>query len=207
MNAAQSQGVDVLTASQWLETNQALLVDVREPAEHAGLHIPGAHLLPLSRIKQTPAPEHADRKLIVHCKAGGRSKQACQTWAETSSGPIYWLEGGIEAWQQAGLPTQKSISAPRLDVQRQLQLVIGLGGLIGLTLGLLVSPWFFTIAFIFAGGLTMAGITGLCPLAMIIARMPWNQRGQASAMPLPPAVDQPINECLSKACALPSSKR
>jgi rhodanese-related sulfurtransferase len=46
--------IDATTLNAWLEAGEAVLVDVREPAEHAGEHIAGAQLLPLSRFDAAP---------------------------------------------------------------------------------------------------------------------------------------------------------
>mgnify|MGYP002636212058 FL=1 len=73
-------GVNAQTLSQWLNSNDAVLVDVRETNEHQSERIEGSRNLPLSMITLNEAylPEHKDKKLVVHCLAGGRSAMACQ---------------------------------------------------------------------------------------------------------------------------------
>jgi hypothetical protein len=63
----------------------------------------------------------------------------------------------------------------RLPVDRQVQLIAGTMVLIGVTLGTLVNPWFLVIAAFFGAGLTFAGATGTCGLALLLLRMPWNR--------------------------------
>jgi hypothetical protein len=46
--------------------------------------------------------------------------------------------------------------------------------LTGIGLGLVVSPWFLALAAFFGAGLTFAGATGTCGLALLLMRMPWN---------------------------------
>ncbi len=173
--------VDALTARQWLDAGQAVLVDVREPAEHASAHIADATLLPLGQLQADRLPDHAGKKLVIHCHAGGRSAKACRQLQEQAGIEAYSMAGGIEAWKRAGLPVSQLSNRPRLDVQRQLQLTIGVGVLTGVLLGAFVWPWFLLLAGLFGAGLTMAGITGLCPLAILIARLPWNARTAACA--------------------------
>jgi hypothetical protein len=63
----------------------------------------------------------------------------------------------------------------RLAVDRQVQLIAGIMVLMGVTLGTLVNPWFLTIAAFFGAGLTFAGATGTCGLALLLLKMPWNR--------------------------------
>lgn len=193
--------LDVRTASQWISSGQATLVDVREPAEFAAGHIPQARLLPLSKLDSASPPGKAGGCIIVHCKSGSRSAQACRKWAQAHPDiKLYMLQGGIDAWRQAGLPIASSSIKPFIDIQRQLQIVIGLGVLSGVVLGVIVSPWLLIVSVIFGTGLTLAGITGRCPLAMVIARLPWNQRYENTASTTP-AVTMGAS-----CCALPAAK-
>jgi hypothetical protein len=68
----------------------------------------------------------------------------------------------------------------RLPVDRQVQLIAGLMVLTGATLGAFVNAWFLVIAAFFGAGLTFAGATGTCGLALLLMKMPWNR---ASALP------------------------
>jgi hypothetical protein len=42
-------------------------------------------------------------------------------------------------------------------------------------LGTLISPYFYGLSGFVGLGLIFAGVTDICPMAMVIARMPWNQ--------------------------------
>ena len=87
----------------------AVLIDVREAHEHAAEHIPGARLHALSTIDQRHPIEPGDTVLIFHCKSGGRTKMNEGRLA-TAAGQCeaYVLDGGIDAWRLAGLPTSKT---------------------------------------------------------------------------------------------------
>ena len=61
------QTVDAPTLKNWLDKGEALLVDVREPAEHAAESIPGATLLSLGNISKAALPETSGKKLVLHC--------------------------------------------------------------------------------------------------------------------------------------------
>src|SRR5665213_2362933 len=104
-----AKAVDAKTLKQWLEQGEALLIDVREPAEYRAEHSEGANLLPLAQVSAALLPDVLGKKLVVHCLKGGRGSQACQKLlAENPSLEIYNLEGGISAWSTAGFPVKRS---------------------------------------------------------------------------------------------------
>jgi len=167
--------VDAKTLKNWLDRGEAVLIDVREPAEHTAQNIQCATLLPLSGISLSALPPHTGKKLVIHCRKGGRGASACEKLlAEDPNLDLYNLEGGIEAWNAAGL-TVASSGTFFLPLDRQVQLVIGVCLLAGSALAYYVHPLFILLSAFFGAGLTFAGLTGFCGLAMLIAKMPWNQ--------------------------------
>lgn len=167
--------VDAVTLKCWIDNGEAVVVDVREPAEHAAENIHGATLVPLGTVNKTVLPESGDKKLVIHCRSGKRSMNACEKLlTEDPNLELYNLEGGISAWSAAGHAVASS-GKFFLPLDRQVQLAIGLMLIAGSVLGTIFSPsWFLLTGFIGAG-LTVAGLTGFCGLAMVMARMPWNQ--------------------------------
>ncbi len=93
------------------------------------------------------------------------------------------LEGGIEAWRDAGLPTVQDKSQP-IEIMRQVQ--IAAGGLVvaGVSLGVLVHPGFLGIAGFVGAGLTFACLTGFCGMARPLALAPWNKAAAATSASL-----------------------
>ncbi len=171
--------VDCATLKSWMDKGEAVLLDVREPAEHASEAIPGAILLPMGQLSSNALPPLSGRKLVVHCRKGGRGSRACEQLAAENI-DIYNLEGGIEGWVAAGLPV-KSGDSKMLPLDRQVQLAVGLIILIGSLLGYLVAPLFFLLTGLIGCGLIFAGLTGVCTLAMLLAKMPWNQQVGSSS--------------------------
>lgn len=166
--------IDALTAKQWLSEGQAVLIDVREPTEHASQKITGAKLHPVGSICCGDLPSR-EKKIIIYCQKGMRGSNACQKlMAENDELDIYNLEGGIEAWQQAGLAIEQGHKKV-LPLDRQVQLTIGLSVLILSLLAYFVNPAFAFGAAFFGAGLTNAGLTGWCGLAKLMALMPWNK--------------------------------
>lgn len=170
------QTIDASTLKNWLDKGEALLVDVREPAEHAAESIPGATLLPLGNISKAALPETSGKKLVLHCKAGKRGATACEKlMAEAPGLEIYNLEGGISAWTQAGHKVKTS-GRFFLPLDQQVQLAIGLGVFVGSLLAYFAHPLFFLLTGFFGAGLIFAGLSGFCGLAMVMAKMPWNHQ-------------------------------
>lgn len=104
------KSIDPITAAEWLENKEAVLIDVREPAEYREIHIEGAHLIPVHTvcIEKLPA-EVKNKKIIVHCMLGKRGSVACQKLlSENPTLDIYNLTGGIIAWEDAGLKCNKA---------------------------------------------------------------------------------------------------
>ncbi len=168
--------VDPDTLRQWLDRGEAVLVDVREPAEHRSQHIRPSRLVPLRTISAATLPDLQGKKLVIHCLKGGRGAAACERLlAENPSLDVYNLSGGLEAWVQASLALEAA-GRPILPLDRQVQLIIGFLVLSASALAYFVNPLFSLLSGFFGAGLVMAGVTGFCGMARLVALMPWNQR-------------------------------
>jgi rhodanese-related sulfurtransferase len=154
----------------------ALLIDIREADEHARERIPGALHLPLSRLDAADFASHQGRPVIFHCRSGARTLANAARLAGRVGGgcEAFVVEGGLDAWRKAGLPVATDRRAP-IELNRQVQIGAGSMVFIGTLLGLTVSPWFFALPLFVGGGLTMAGVTGFCGMAMLLMRAPWNR--------------------------------
>ena len=80
-----------------------LICDVREPREFQRAHIPGAQLLPLPKVLAGPASLPRDRRIVLTCRSGRRSLRAAQALAQQGYTSVAVLEGGLLAWEAAGL--------------------------------------------------------------------------------------------------------
>jgi len=93
-----------------------VLVDVREPAEHAMAAIPGSVLLPLGRLvddagaltSAAAAVLSSQGAIVVHCQSGARSARALALLAAAGRPDAVHLAGGIAAWQREGRPVVSS---------------------------------------------------------------------------------------------------
>jgi rhodanese-related sulfurtransferase len=95
--------------------------------------------------------------------------------AANSPCQAYLLEGGLDAWREAGLPIMADSTAP-LEIMRQVQIAAGLLVLTGVGLSLTVSQAWIGLSAFVGAGLTFAGATGWCGMAKLLAHMPWNRR-------------------------------
>lgn len=170
--------IDPLVLNEWLGHGDTVVVDVREPREYASGHIPGSVSMPLSSFDPMKVPESGDRKVVLHCASGMRAGQACQRLAAIGRTDVYLFRAGMQGWQGANLPVEGS-GKQVVDVQRQVQMTVGAMILAGTLLGYLVAPAWLLLAGLPGVGLLMAGLTGVCPLAILVAKMPWNQDGAA----------------------------
>jgi len=152
----------------------ALLIDIREDDEFARRHIPGALSRPLSRFEAVALPEMAGTEIIFTCRSGMRTAANADRLANPVGGNAYVLEGGLDGWSRAGLPIEANHKAP-LEMMRQVQIVAGSLGLLGVVLGWLISPIFFALAAFVGAGLTFAGISGFCGMARLLGLAPWNR--------------------------------
>lgn len=150
------------------------LVDVREPVEHAEEHIVGAKQIPLGQLEKRCDEIDRDSPVVVMCRSGRRGEEAMKKLQAMGITDVRNLEGGILAWKEAGLPIGTS-GRKVLPLMQQVQLTIGLGVLTGAALALTVNPLWVLLCAFFGAGLTMAGSTGWCGLAILMSKMPWNR--------------------------------
>lgn len=76
------------------------LLDVRQPDEWAVCSIEGAQLIPLGELPARVEELPRDKRLIIHCKAGGRSARAVAWLMEQGFEDVWNVEGGMDAWLQ-----------------------------------------------------------------------------------------------------------
>lgn len=153
------------------------LLDVRTPGEHASAHVPGVQLLPLDEL-DAPAfcqSRRADSPpLYVLCQSGSRARRAIEKLEQAGARGCVLVEGGTQAWLDAGLPVNRGTSRV-LPLMRQVQIIVGFVTALGAVLALAVHPWFAVVPLVMGGGLQFAGLTGFCGLALVLAKMPWNK--------------------------------
>lgn len=176
--------IDVKALAELMNKDTGVeVVDVRTPAEYETCHVIGARLAPLDRLepKQLVAARSGtpNSPLYLICKGGTRSAKACEKFIAQGFDHVVNVTGGTEAWMAAGLPVEKK-GRNVLPLDRQIQTTAGLICLTGVVMGTFLNPWWYLLCAMVGLGMTMAGLTGFCPMAILIARMPWNQASKSA---------------------------
>ena len=148
------------------------IVDVRSPSEFASGHVPAAQNRPLGTMQDPLPGVTPDELLVFVCASGVRSLAACRR-AVQSHRLLLNLVGGMDAWRAEGLEVERTPRRPK-SLGRQTHLVAGLLLLASFALYLSVGTGWIYLALLPAFGLMLDALTGVCPMTLILKRMPWN---------------------------------
>ncbi len=96
--------VNVQEAHDLHTKRAAYIVDVREPFEWDEAHVAGARHIPLGEIEARLADIPQDKPVLVFCRSGNRSGKATEKLLAAGLKDVRNIEGGILAWNRAGLP-------------------------------------------------------------------------------------------------------
>lgn len=106
-------GVPNLTPAEavtLINRSNALVLDVRDEAEFASGHITEAKHIPLNALESRIAElaKYKNKPIVVNCQRGVRGAKACDILRKAEFTQVHHLQGGLNAWQEAKLPTIKS---------------------------------------------------------------------------------------------------
>ena len=110
---AQVENLDPEAVQQELQRGDAVLVDIRDAPElEENGSIPGSVHVPRGMLEfraDTTSPYHQppldpSKRVILHCASGGRSALAARTLQDMGYGNVAHLDGGFNAWKEAGKP-------------------------------------------------------------------------------------------------------
>lgn len=180
MKTVADHGVELLEDQALVELMQSenadrfTFVDIREPDEFRREHIQGSRNIPLVRFSGHRRSEPDGPPVIFYCKSGVRSQQGIAKLGNWSNGSKYCLKGGLDQWKKCGFPTRQDKKAP-LELMRQVQLLLGLLLVMSAIAGYMVSPHFLLVSLIIGSGLLVAGVTGFCGMARLLALLPYNR--------------------------------
>lgn len=162
---------DIVQSGQNVE-----LIDVRTPVEYREVHVGCARNVPLDQLdaaKIAAGRSQSSQPLYVICRSGSRGKQACEKFLAAGYTNVVNVEGGTQAWDQAGLAVVRGQKA--ISLERQVRIAAGSLVLIGSLLGYFAHPYWLGLSAFVGAGLVFAGVTDTCGMGMLLARMPWNQ--------------------------------
>lgn len=158
-----------------LDGGACQLVDVRESAEIRALFMPQALHAPLSSFARHVHAIDRGRPVYLLCASGKRSTMAAEQLQALGHPDVRVVRGGLQACLAAGLPVERGPGRV-WSLERQVRFVAGSLVLSSSLLAALVHPAFVGVAGFVGAGLVLAGMTDTCGMAMLLARMPWNQR-------------------------------
>lgn len=106
VSAAKKRIVEVTSAELKDRLAEVVVLDVREPDEHAQGAIPGARFLPRGILERDVEGVVPDREsaLVLYCAAGHRSALAAATLRDMGYTNVSSLKGGFDSWKQEGMP-------------------------------------------------------------------------------------------------------
>lgn len=108
MGRLNKQLLNVHTAIQWVNQRQAQLLDVRTAEEYKSGHIANSKHLPLADLDDIQKLKlDTNKPVILVCLSGSRANSAVGKLKKAGFLELACLEGGISAWNQAGLPLVK----------------------------------------------------------------------------------------------------
>ena len=162
------------------------VIDVRTPAEFGEVHVDCAHNIPLDRLDPRDIESrYAGGPVYVVCKSGNRSQKACEKLLAAGMKDVISIEGGTAACEAAGIPVIRGRKV--MSLERQVRIAAGALVATGAALAAFGPDAPVNWQAIGAGlagfvgcGLVFAGVTDTCGMAMLIARMPWNQARRAA---------------------------
>ena len=169
------------------------LIDVRTGAEFRQQRVQGAQHIPLDTLTpeavNASRPANATGPVCILCKGGTRATMAAKKMRAAGIACVV-VQGGTDACAAAGLPiepapetasttTCQAASGGKtcgvLPLERQIFLIAGVMILAGVLLGWQVHTGFYGLAAFVGAGLSVAGATGFCGMALILGRCPWNK--------------------------------
>lgn len=165
-------------ARQRLERGDCALVDVREYPEYTEAHLAGGKLIPLGQLRADPKLAGQGGEVLILCRSGRRAKEAAELLDRHGAVQPVVIEGGIEAWKQAGYPVRTE-KGP-ISLERQIRITAGSLVVTGLLLDLGLPGARYLSLFVGAG-LIFAGVTNTCAMGLLLAKLPWNHRNSSAA--------------------------
>jgi rhodanese-related sulfurtransferase len=104
--AADTDAVSLETARAEHEAGRAVLIDIREPEEHAGGVASGARLLPMRQLggRLSEIPTDPKKPVFLICNTQNRSRATLQALRQRGYGHVRYVTGGMSEWARRGWP-------------------------------------------------------------------------------------------------------
>ena len=108
-NRGDKSQLSPVEATMLVNREDAIVIDVREAGEYNAGHLLDARHIPLGELAKRTAEldKFKDKPIILNCQSGARSASACSILSKAGFARVHNLEGGIAAWEQAGMPISR----------------------------------------------------------------------------------------------------
>jgi rhodanese-related sulfurtransferase len=168
-----NQTINIDRLSKLIETETTLqLIDVRSAGEYDSGHVPRALNIPLEQV-ESRIDDLGTGPVAILCQSGRRAGLACEM-LQAHHPNVLVVEGGTQAWIQSGKPVTKAVGS-RWSLERQVRLIAGVMVLVGTALAITANLAWIYLAMFVGAGLAFAGLTNICGMALLLAKLPWNQ--------------------------------
>ena len=106
-------GLSAAAATQLINRRNAVVVDLRPAADYANGHLPSARHLEFAELqaKVGQLVKNKSNPVLLVCQNGQQSNKAVRVVQDAGYAEVHVLEGGLNAWQQAGMPVVKQGAA------------------------------------------------------------------------------------------------
>jgi rhodanese-related sulfurtransferase len=156
------------------------ILDLRSHAEVEHEYLEGCSHFPVQTLDSPKLQDFLEQQghqsakpVYLLCANGPRATLAADKLKNNLDAELIIITGGINALKALGV--NLTIGASQvISLERQVRITAGSLVVLGVLLGLLVSPWFYGLSGFVGAGLVFAGITDTCGMGMMLARMPWN---------------------------------
>ena len=151
------------------------LLDVRTPGEYETAHVRGSYNVPLDTLGEHGNEIQANvaEPVVLVCQSGQRARKAEAALRTAGMPNLHVLDGGVNGWLAAGLPVVRG--ATRISLERQVRIGAGALAATGGILALAVNPLFAILPAFVGSGLVFAGVTDICAMGMLFAKLPYNR--------------------------------
>ena len=177
-NRHEIREIDVRELNAMSANGDFQVIDVREFSEFDGERIEGARLMSLSNFDKYIAEINRSQPICLMCRSGNRARTAAAKLTAHGFTDVAVVKGGMTAWREANLPIITGESKV-WSLERQVRFAAGSLVVLGVLLSLIAHSYFVWLSAFIGAGLVFAAVTDTCGMAMVLAKMPWNQPKQA----------------------------
>jgi rhodanese-related sulfurtransferase len=104
-----ARAVTPAQATQLINNNNAIVIDVRDASDYALGSVTGARHIPIDELpaKSADLARFKNRPVVLVCASGARSAKGISALNAAGFAEVYNLAGGVSGWRDAGLPLVK----------------------------------------------------------------------------------------------------